>query len=301
MAIAGTLTHQRTNSPFAFADLKRRFMDFVTAIGKHRIFLITASIAYTTALSLAPFVLIILSVASLLGQGFQNQIYKQMTGLLGEQAGNAIKLVVENADNNQKLSTISGIVGFLILAFSASAIFSQLRSSLDIINETPEARQASGIWGFIREKFLSLGLVLGFVFLLIASLGVSTFIAAIFQGREALLWTVVAFATSLLVFTLLFTAIFHFLPTERQPWKNSLIAGACATVFFLVGKHAIGLYLGNASVGSAYGAAGTLVVFLVWVYYTALTLLTSYEFSRNIFLKDDRPNRERGQGFVQHA
>jgi membrane protein len=253
--------------------------------------MLAGSIAYTTSLALAPFILIILSVASLLGQGFQNQIYSQITALLGEQAGAAVKLVVENADNDQGLTTLSGIVGFLILAVSASAIFSTLRSSLDIINETHAKSSGSAIWAFIRDKFLSVGLVLGFVFLAITSLAVSTVISTFFVGQEALLWKAGAFAVNLVIFALLFTAMFHFIPTERDSWKHSFISGVTATAFFLVGKYLIGLYLGQASVGSAYGAAGTLVVFLVWVYYSAMMLLISYEFANNILIdrKESRP------------
>ncbi len=288
MTYASTMPQPRTKEPW-LAGMKAKVGEFFTDIGKHQVLMMAGSIAYTTALSLAPFVLIILAVASLVGQSFQNQIYSQITSLLGGEAGDAVRLVVENADNNQGLSTVSGIVGFLILAISASAIFAQLRTSLDIINETEVRSEGNAIWGFIRDRFLSVGLVLGFVFLAITSLAVSTVIAGIFQDGEAALWTAVAFVTNLVIFCLLFTVMFHFIPTERDSWKHSLISGVCATVFFLIGKHLIGLYLGRASVGSAYGAAGTLVVFLVWVYYTTLTLLVSYEFANNILIDRDKP------------
>lgn len=286
MAAASTMPHLRTKAPW-FESLKTKVGEFFSDIGKHRVLMLAGSIAYTTALALAPFILIILAVAALLGQGFQNQIYTQITALLGEQAGEAVKLVVENADDNQGLTTMSGIVGFLILAVSASAIFSTLRTSLDVINESEIQSEGNAIWAFIRDKVLSIGLVLGFVFLAITSLAISTVISGFFTGEEALVWSTASFATNLVIFALLFTAMFHYIPTERDTWKHSLISGLTATAFFLIGKNLIGLYLGQASVGSAYGAAGTLIVFLVWVYYTALMLLISYEFANNILIDRD--------------
>lgn len=286
MATATMPARQKSGNMPWLSEAKSRMSKLFSEIGEHRVLMIAGSIAYTTALSLAPFVLILLAFASLLGQGFQNQMYQQMTQLMGPQAGDAIKIVVESADNSQSLTTFSGVLGIIVLAISASAIFTQLRSALDIINETPDEKQPSGIWGFFKEKFLSLGLVFGFVFLAITSLGVTALISGVFEGQEAAVWSAVSFVVNVVLFTGLFTLMFYFIPTERAPWKNCLIAGACAAAFFLVGKNLIGVYLGNASVGSAYGAAGTLIVFLVWVYYTATTLLISYEFTHAMFIKD---------------
>lgn len=270
---------------------KTGLANFTSAIGRHRILTLAGSLAYTTALALAPFVLIILAFASLLGQKFQNQMYSQLTSLLGGEAGDAVKIVVENADNNQSLTTISGIVGLVILAVSASAVFAGLRSALDIINETPEDPRSSGVWGFFREKFLSMGLVFGFVFLAITSLAVTALLSNAFAGSEKLLWSAISFIANVCLFASLFTCMFRFIPTEKLSWRGALTAGLCATAFFLIGKTLIGIYLGNAAVGSAYGAAGTFVVFLVWVYYTTATLLISYEFATNVFIKGV-PHRE---------
>lgn len=281
-----TMNGKNKNAHYSKADLKDRLGRFANAIGEHRVLMLAGSIAYTTALALAPFVLIMLAFASLLGQHFQNQMYKQMTSLLGGEAGSAIKMVVENADNNKSATTISGLIGLAVLAVSASAVFSGLRLALDMINETPDDKQPSGIMGFFQEKFLSLGLVFGFVFLAVVSLAVTALLSGAFAGAEATLWTAVSFVINVVLFTGLFTAMFRFIPTERLGWRPSAIAGACAAAFFLIGKTIIGVYLGNAAVGSAYGAAGTFVVFLVWVYYTSATLLISYEFATNVFIKD---------------
>ncbi|MGE3760215.1 MAG: YihY/virulence factor BrkB family protein [Pseudobdellovibrionaceae bacterium] len=268
------------------AALKSRFGEFFGAMGDDRIFMLGGSIAYTVALALAPFVIILLAFASLLGQGFQSRMYEQLTQLMGPEAGKAVQLVVESADNNQSITTISGLVGLMVLAVSASAVFGQIRSALDIMNHTPEEKIPSGIKGFFKDKAFSLGLVFGFVFLSIASLAVTAIISGIFYGREEVLWSITSALTNLALFWGLFTLLFRFTPTERMPWRNCAVSGICAAVFYLTGKSAIGMYLGNASVGSAYGAAGTFVVFLVWVYYTTVTLLISYEFSNHILIGD---------------
>lgn len=252
--------------------------------------MLASSIAYTTALSLAPFILILLSIAALISDSFQNDISAQLSNLLGKQAGSTVAMVVQNAGDHPKLSTLSGLLGFLVLAVSASVIFGQLRSAFDIIMETPEEDQAAGLFGFLRERLLSVGLVFGFVFLLVTSLAVSTILSSLFAGGEALVWKSISFALNIILFTLLFTSMFRFIPTVKLPWLRSLKSGFCATAFFLTGKWLIGIYLGNAAIGSEYGAAGSLVVFLVWVYYSSLTILVSFEFSNEV-LADPKGGR----------
>jgi membrane protein len=263
---------------------RERLSTLADDIGSHETFLHAGSLAYTTALALAPFMIILLSVAALLGQDFQNQIYAQLKVLLGPEAGGVIQLVVEHSDGNTKVSGFSGLAGLLVLAASASAIFSQLRAALDKIDGyTPNAAESSLIT-MARDRFLSVGLVFGFVFLSITSLAVTTTIAFLFRGQREFGWQMTANSVNLVIFIGLFTAIFRFVPSGRHTWRRCLISGFWGTTFFLVGKAMIGLYLGRASVGSAYGAAGSLIVFLVWVYYTTSTLLVSYEFTRNLIL-----------------
>lgn len=271
------------------AVIKRESNELLTRILRHDVFTLAGSLAYTTALALAPFVLIVLSVAALLGQNVQDQLYAQMEGVLGGQAGEAVRLIVENADKHPTARGFSGVIGLAILAFSASAIFSQLRTTLDRIDERVASPEASGVWAFIRDKFLSVGLVFGFVLLAITSLSVTTAISIVFRGGEEAAWSAVSFVVSFAVFAGLFTLIFRFIPSERLPWRRAMISGLWGAVFFLVGKSVIGLYLGRASVGSSYGAAGSLIVFLVWVYYTTVTLLISYEFTNSVILDESKP------------
>lgn len=259
-----------------------RLKNLTRDIDKHEVFVLAGSIAYTTALALAPFVVIILSVASLLGQNIQNNLYAELSTTLGPKVGATFKTLIENSDNQPSLSTLSGIIGFLLLAFSASALFTQLRFALDKMkNYTPkEAR--SGAWNFIKEKFLSVGLVFAFAFLSVVSLLATTAIALVVPNGEGLLWEAVSLVINFILFTLLFSAMYRFIPTEKLPWKRCWIAGTVSSAFYLVGKSLVSLYLAKAGVESSYGAAGSIVLLLVWVYYTAILLLISFEFTNDV-------------------
>ncbi len=262
---------------------------FLAAVDKHEILLLAAAIAYTTALALAPFLIILLSILTLLGEQWQQSVIQQMTVLVGAQGGEALQAIIVSAKGHTTFRGFSGVVSFLILAVSASTIFNQLRLAFDKINEyAPTRKKASGLWFFMREKLLSIGLVFGFIFMLIISLVVTTAIAAVFSGREGFFWEAVAMVVSFLVFTGLFAAMFRFVPSSQEPGRKCFQSAVVATVFFLLGKMLITLYLAKSAVGSAYGAAGSLVVLLVWLYYTAVTLLLSDEYTNNVLLVQRR-------------
>lgn len=275
--------------PTSTESLKKRMSRMVSDIGRHEVLLLAGSLAYTTALALAPFVIIMLSLASFLPDELQNRFYTAMKSAAGDRAGAAVQMIVENADKHPSLSGISGIIGFVVLAISASAIFSALKVVLDKVNEHKEGEGSSGVLAFVKDKFLSVGLVFGFAFLSIVSLMVTTALAVVFSGAASALWETVSFVVSFLLFALLFTAIYRFVPSDRLSWKRCAIAGGVSACFYLIGKFAIGLYLGKAGLESAYGAAGSLIVFLAWVYYTGLTLLVSYEFTTHLVLKEEEP------------
>lgn len=264
---------------------KKNFDEFIEDIDRHEIFLLSASIAYTTALALAPFVLILLSVASLLGPEMQTKLYDSMAETVGPQAGEAVLGIVSNTKEHPSLSGLSSIIGFLVLVVSASAIFYQLRVALDKINDNEIAKRQAGFRGFVKDRIFSIGLVFGFAFLSVVSLILSSMLAAVFPGGEGFLLKVFSYIVNFFMFGWIFTLIYRFIPSQKMRWKTCLISGVVSTIFYLAGKSLIGIYLGKASVGSAYGAAGSLIAFLAWVYYTALTLLVSYEFSKVLVLK----------------
>ena len=266
------------------ATLKKNFNEFADSIDKHEIFTLAGSLAYTTALAIAPFLLILLSVASLLGPELQEKLYTNLASSIGDKAGQTIIDIVKNTRENSEFSGLSGLIGFIILVISASAIFAQLRVALDKINEHKDAKNKSGIWIFIKDRFLSMGLVFGFAFLSIVSMMISTTIAIVFIGGEGIFWEAISTLVNFVIFSILFMSIFRVIPSDKLEWRRCRISGMVSAVFYLIGKNLISLYLAHAGLESSYGAAGSLVAFLVWVYYTSMTLLISYEFTKNMVL-----------------
>lgn len=284
------------------ASTKQHLKEFAEDFDKHEILLLSASIAYTTALALAPFVLILLSVASLLGPEMQQKLSENMASTIGPKAGQAVNIVIKSTKEHPSLTSISSIIGFVILVVSASAIFTQLRIALNKINEHKISPKEGGLKGFIKDKVFSVGLVFGFAFLSVVSLLLSSFLSAIFPGGEGFIWKTVSFLINFLMFSAVFSLIYHFVPTDKLNWKTCIISGMISTVFYIIGKTVIGIYLGKAAIVSSYGAAGSLIAFLIWVYYTALTLLASYEFSKVLVLKEvpgtgfEKPSKGQKEG-----
>ena len=263
---------------------KKNFNEFADSIDKHEIFTLAGSLAYTTALAIAPFLLILLSVASLLGPELQEKLYTNLASSIGDKAGQTIIDIVKNTRENSEFSGLSGLIGFVILVISASAIFAQMRVALDKINEHKAAKNKSSIWIFIKDRFLSMGLVFGFAFLSIVSMIISTTIAIVFIGGEGIFWEAISTLVNFVIFSILFMSIFRVIPSDKLEWRRCRISGMVSAVFYLIGKNLISLYLAHAGLESSYGAAGSLVAFLVWVYYTSMTLLISYEFTKNMVL-----------------
>ncbi len=260
----------------------KRIANLLEKMDRHEIFVMAAALAYATALALAPFILIILSLISVLDSDIQKRFAIELTTSFGGEVGSAVGAILANVDKNPQLSSLSGVIGFVILFFSASAIFTQLRIALDKINEYKPTPDSFGFLAFLRGKFWALGLVLGFSFLSIASLLVTALIALIYPNSEGTVWHVISFIVNFFLFSFLFTAIYHYIPSEKLDWRRCFFSGAISTIFYLIGKSVISLYLGKAGLGSPYGAAGSLIVFLAWVYFTSLILLTSYEVSTNV-------------------
>jgi membrane protein len=250
---------------------------------RHEVFVMAAALAYATAFALGRFILIILSLLSVLNLDLQKRFATELTASFGGEVGTAVGAILEHVDQHPKLSGVSGLIGVFVLFFSASIIISQLRVALDKINEQKPALGSSTFWGFLRSKFWAIGLILGFAFLSIASLLITALINMLYSGRENIFWLGISWFGNFFIFSGLFALIYRFVPTTGQTWKNCFYSGMVSTIFFLSGKGIISLYLGKASLGSPYGAAGSLIVFLAWVYFTALTLLMSYEISVDWF------------------
>jgi membrane protein len=250
-------------------------------------FQLAAALSYYTLFSLAPLMIIVIAVAGFAfgREAAQNQIVETLQGLVGQESAQAIQGMVENASNQPKTGLVSTIIGVIALIFGAGGVVGQLQTSLNTIWGV-EPKPGQGVWGFFRQRFISFAMVLGIGFLLLVSLvvsaivtGITEFVGTAFGGTE-----VVAHAIDLIVsfafITVLFAMIYKFLPDVQIQWGDVWIGAALTSLLFTVGKFLIGLYLGSSGVSSTYGAAGSLITVLLWVYYSALIFFLGAEFTQ---------------------
>jgi len=246
-----------------------------------------AAIAYYVTFSVAPLMLIAIAVAGFLfgEEAARGEIFEQIASTVGPGAAKSIEdmLAHASAPNGNILMMI---VGGVILLIGASGVFVELQDSLNSIFRVPVAAGA-GIWNAIRRRFLSFAMVFGIGFLLLVSLVISAMLSALakFITPEAipggvLLWQGINLIVSLGFVTLLFALIYKVLPDDELTWHDVLVGAAQTAILFTLGKFLLGIYLGLTSTVSSFGAAGSLVVALVWVYYSAQILLFGAEFTR---------------------
>jgi membrane protein len=245
-----------------------------------------AALAYYTLFSLAPLLIIAIAVAGLVfGQeAARGEIVAQIQGLIGREGAIAVQGLLKSASAPAQ-DIFATVVSTVMLVIGATTVFGELQSDLDRIWRVPAPAKASGIWTLLRSRLLSFGLVLGLGFLLLVSLVISAAIAAFgkwsygfFEGREAYLHGL-NFGISFAITTLLFAMIYKFMPRASIAWRDVWVGAAVTSLLFEIGKFLIGLYLGTTSVASSFGAAGSLVVLLVWIYFSAQVFLLGAEFT----------------------
>ncbi|HLU39427.1 MAG TPA: YihY/virulence factor BrkB family protein, partial [Planctomycetota bacterium] len=210
------------------------------------------------------------------------EIFAQLRGLMGESGAHAIEELVQHAGRREGEGAVAATVGVVVLALGATTVFGELQNALDRIWEAP-AREEKGWWKLLRSRFLSFGMILGIAFLLMVSLVLSAVLAALGKWWGAGLWPLLAQALDLVVslglMTVLFAMIYKFIPRADIRWRDVWVGAAVTAALFALGKFLIGLYLGRSTIASAYGAAGSLVVMMVWVYYSAQIFLLGAEFT----------------------
>lgn len=249
-----------------------------------------AAISYYTALSLAPLLLIVIAVAgAVYGEAAATgALTAEFQRLLGEEGARLMQTVLKSADQSGS-SLPSLLIGIVTLLMGATTVFAEIQSDLDRIwRVKPTAR--SGWWHLLRTRLLSFGLILVVGFLLIVSLVASTVIAALgdvwgywLEGQAALA-SILNGVVSLGIITVLFALIFKLLPSAPIAWGDVWVGALVTALLFTLGKAAIGFYLGTVAIGSTFGAAGTFVVLMVWVYYAAQIFLLGAEFTRQYAL-----------------
>ena len=245
-----------------------------------------AAISYYTVFSIAPLLLIVIAVAGFVWgrEAVQGQIVEQLSGLIGKDGASGIQALIQSA-NKPVQGLVATVISIFILIIGATTVFAELQSSLDRIWDAPAAKKASGLWATLRSRLLSLGFILCLGFLLSVSLVFGAGVAAfgswangLFPGWETVL-QLLNIVISLVIATVLFAMIYKLMPQARVSWGDVWVGAVVTAVLFEVGKTLIGLYIGKSGVTSSFAAAGSLVVLLVWVYYSSQIFLLGAEFT----------------------
>jgi len=250
-------------------------------------FQLAAALSYYTLFSLAPLLIIAISVAALAfgREAAQNQIVETIQGMIGKESAQAVQEMIQHAGNKTTTGIISTVVGIIALLFGAGGVVGQLQTSLNTIWGVV-AKSGQGVWGFIRQRFVSFAMVLAIGFLLLVSLVITALVTGLTKyagnliGGAALVAHAVDILLSFTFVTILFAMIYKFLPDVRIQWRDVAVGAALTSFLFTIGKFFIGLYLGSSGVASAYGAAGSLITVLLWVYYSALIFFLGAEFTQ---------------------
>ncbi len=248
---------------------------------------LAAALSYYTIFSLAPLLIVVISVAGLVfgREAVQGEILAQMRALVGGEGATAIEQLITHASKPAQ-SGIASIVGVVTLLLGAAGVMGQLKEALNAIWEVPPDPRSSGIVNMLKERFLSFALVLAIGFVLLVSLVVSAGLAAANRYMSTLvpgsaaLWMVIGLLVSFAIIAALFAALFKFLPDAQVRWSDVWVGAIVTAALFEAGKFALGMYIGRAAIASAYGAAGSLVVVLVWVYYSAQIVFLGAAFTR---------------------
>jgi membrane protein len=263
--------------------LKETFTDW----GKDKAPRLAAALSYYTLFSIAPLVIIVIAIVGIFfgKEAASGQIAAQIRNTVGQQAAEAIQGIVANAGAKPSHGIAATVLGIATLLLGAAGVFGQLQDALNTIWGVAP-KPGRGFLGMVKDRFLSLTMVAGVGFLLLVSLVVSAALAAVthFVGDllPGLTWLgpLLDLVLSVGVFTVLLAMIFKVLPDARIAWRDVWTGAALTALLFAIGKALIGLYLGKSSVGSAYGAAGSLVVLLLWVYYASQVLFFGAEFTK---------------------
>lgn len=261
--------------------------DTFEKILKDDLFTQSAALALYTAFSLAPLVILLISFLSTLQLDLQSHLISHIENLMGSDAARVLESIIIKAESRKDLTTISGWAGSLTLLFSASIIFGQLQTSLNIIFQSSMPKNSLGPWfkevqSYITRRLISFGIVLSFIFISIVSLIFSSFLSMLVSKQQAVSGGILNALLGFIIFTGLFSAIFKWIPDRPINNTTAIKGGVLTAVLFLFGKGLIGMYLGQTAVGSAYGAAGSIIVLLLWVYYSSLIILVGAEIASMI-------------------
>ena len=286
-----------------FRLLKEAFREWQ----QDKVSLLAAALAYYTVFSVTPLLVIAIAIAgAVFGQDTaKNEIVQQINALVGEQGAQVIEIALANA-NQPQLGSLASIISLIILLVGASGVFAQLQEALNTVWDV-KPKSGGSLGQFLRKRLLSFGMVLAIGFLLLVSLifsailsGISNLEINLLPGWVSLL-RLLNLAISVGMISLLFALIYKYLPDAKIRWQDVWVGAIITALLFTLGKFLIGLYLGRGSLGSAYGAAGSLIIFLAWVFYSAQILLFGAEFTQVYARKYGRTIRPDKHAEVSHS
>ena len=275
---ANAASGSKTGSWFGY--LKETFNDFL----EDKCPKLAGSLAFFTMLSIAPMLIVIMKIVGMVfrEEAANGQVKNYLSEVMGSKNAETLNQMVGQA-GQEGSGVIATTFSIVLLLFSASGVFGELQDSLNTIWEV-KPRPDRGIMGTIKDRFFSMTLVLGIAFLLMVSLVISTVLSGVTKamGGDSLswLWTIVHFVVSMAVLSGLFSLMFKYLPDVKIGWRDVLVGGVVTAVLFTIGKYILGWYLGREAATSVYGAAGSIVAMLLWVYYSAMILYFGAEFTQ---------------------
>jgi len=245
-----------------------------------------AALSYYTLFSIAPLLLIVISVAGMVfgEEAARGEIFGQLNGLMGSEAAAAIQGLLESV-NKPAQGTLAAIMGLGLMLIGATTVFAELQDAMDRIWRAPARHQSNGLWTLLRTRLLSFGMILSIGFLLMVSLVMGAVLSAFsrwwspfFAGWEnvaQVINTVISFGITMLAFAM----IYKIMPRVKIDWRDVWIGAGVTAILFTAGKFLIGFYIGRSGVVSGFGAASSIVIMLIWVYYSAQVFLIGAEFT----------------------
>ena len=264
-----------------------------------------AALAFYTMFSIAPLLLIVISIAGFFfgEQAARGEILAQLQGLLGTPGALAVQALLESAGRPAE-SAMAAIFGLIFLFIGATSVFAELQDALDRIWRAPQRARTSGIWRLVRARLLSFGMILGIGFLLTVSLAFSAGLAALSKWLDpdttgwATIENTSEVSLGLMLATAVFAMIYKTMPRVRIHWSDVWVGAIVTSLLFIAGKALIGAYIGRSGVSSHFGVSASLIVVLLWVYYSAQIFLFGAEFT---WVYSHRFGSRKGQALSSHA
>jgi membrane protein len=261
-------------------------IDAVQHFGNDRCTTMAAGIAFYSAFSLAPMLVMVIAVAGWFfgANAIRGQIFQDAHLLIGDEAAAAVQMIVANAHSNSDSGGMAAVISFAALALGASATFASLNTALSVVWPADASTRVSSVLALVKVRLISFGLVLGVAFLAIVSLVLDTVVTYIgdwlLGGTPfVVIGNILQLVLGIVVLAFAFAALLKFLPDARVAWHDALTGGIVAALLFTAGKKIFALYLAHAGLSNAFGAAGSLAVLLMWLYFSAAVLLLGAEYA----------------------